>query len=266
MTNSHFGKTLPLLLFLLAAFSVSSQNLIVNPSAEQEPTSNGWTAAQNTGSNCNTGKKWRIKGNQNGYPAAQSGTHLFFPGCGGTGGGEKFELYQNINVSSNATLIDGGHFQTVFSGYMSSYDQSPADETEMIVEFRNASDAVIGSYSTGAVTYTSGWTHYTRTYIAPSGARTIRIRLIGTSWNGTSVDSYFDNLSLTTSNLLPVNFVLFSAAPSNHVCVLKWETSDEVNNRGYNIERSVDGKVWNTIGFAESIPDKRNSYQSLLSD
>ncbi|MFT4023376.1 MAG: hypothetical protein QM664_06300 [Flavihumibacter sp.] len=45
------------------------------------------------------------------------------------------------------------------SGYMSSYDQSDPDHAEMILEFRDASDAVIGSYSTGSVANISGWVH-----------------------------------------------------------------------------------------------------------
>jgi hypothetical protein len=144
--------------FLLFAFAASGQNLIVNPSAEQVPTSNGWTAAQTAGTNCFTGSGWRITGNQNGFPAAQQGTYLFFPGCGGgNNSNRKYELYQNINVSSNATAIDDGRYVVTFSGYTRSYAQTPADITEIIIEFRNASNSVISSYTTGTATNTAGW-------------------------------------------------------------------------------------------------------------
>ncbi|MCO5239471.1 MAG: hypothetical protein M9904_05400 [Chitinophagaceae bacterium] len=82
------------LVFLLTSYVASGQNLIVNPSAESVPTANGWTAAQTIGTTCYNGGGWRVPGNQQGFPAAQSGSYLFYPGCGGQSTGARYELYQ----------------------------------------------------------------------------------------------------------------------------------------------------------------------------
>ena len=94
MKQNYLLKFTLSLLGLLIIYSASSQNLITNPSAESTPTSNGWTAALTPGTSCFTGSGWGILGSQGGFPAAQSGSYIFFPGCGGKGAGAKYELYQ----------------------------------------------------------------------------------------------------------------------------------------------------------------------------
>ncbi len=268
MKKCYFLNAALFLILLLSFSAGSGQNLIVNPSAEggAAPTSNGWTATQHTGTSCYTGSGWRIQGAQQGFPAARQGSYIFFPGCGGAGTGNKYELYQNINVASNAAAIDAGSYTVTFSGYMSSFDQSPTDQTEMIVEFRAASTAVLGSYTTGTAANTGGWVQYSHSQVAPAGTRTIRIRLIGTSRNGSSVDSYFDNLSLTANATLPLHFISFTATPAASGCLLKWETSDEINNRGFYIERSANGIAWETIGFIAAATDAGNNHQYQFTD
>ena len=266
MKQNYLLKFTLSLLGLLIIYSASSQNLITNPSAESTPTSNGWTAALTPGTSCFTGSGWGILGNQGGFPAAQSGSYIFFPGCGGKGAGAKYELYQNINVSSNATAIDAGKYTITFSGYMHSYNQATPDATEIIVEFMNAANTVLSTYTTGTATNTGGWVRYNHNRTAPVGTRTIRIRLIGTSHNGDSVDSYFDNLSLTATITLPVNFISFSVKDAAPGYLLKWETSNEINNSGFYIERSGDGVTWEAIGFIAAATESRNSYYYQFTD
>jgi hypothetical protein len=51
------------------------------------------------------------------------------------------------------------------------------------------------------------------------------------------------------SNPLPVELIAFEASVSSGTVNLKWETSTEVNNYGFDVERSVDSKTWTKIGF-----------------
>ncbi|HEX4373736.1 MAG TPA: hypothetical protein VHZ50_10570, partial [Puia sp.] len=203
------------ILIICALFSVevSSQNLIVNPSAELgDPTSVGWTNVSmgTTGASCYGNTGWRILGNQSGFPIAQQGSYYFFPGCSSTNG-PTFELRQDISVSANAAIIDLGWDAFTFSGYMQVYTQSPPDQTEMIVEYRNAANTtVLGSYNTGLTTNQGTWTFYSNTTTAPVGTRIIRIRLLAVVNTGPSIDAYFDNLSLTTNIPLAVVFSSFN--------------------------------------------------------
>jgi hypothetical protein len=84
--------------------------------------------------------------------------------------------------------------------------------------------------------------------------------------NGDSVDSYFDNLSLTATTTLPVNFVSFTAAASAQESRLKWQTSQEINNRGFFIERSANGVAWETIGFVAAATGSANIYEYQFTD
>lgn len=240
---------------------MKAQNLLVNPGAENgKPATNGWTVV-NSGSNCYGSGGWRIKGNQNGFPAAHSGTYYFYPGCGGEEKGESYELYQDVDVSANASAIDNHTYGLIFSGYTQSFDQFPSDGATIIVEARNATNTlVLGSYSTGETHNILGWVYYTATALLPSGTRFVRVRLIGTSYSGTSIDSYFDDLSLISFSTLPVNLIQFNAVKDGGHVFLNWQTADESNNKGYTIMRSSDQSNWKDLGFIAS------NYQNTLNN
>ncbi|MCH7774357.1 MAG: T9SS type A sorting domain-containing protein, partial [Bacteroidetes bacterium] len=50
---------------------------------------------------------------------------------------------------------------------------------------------------------------------------------------------------------LPVELTSFTASVKNNQVLLKWETETEVNNYGFDIERTKDNSDWLTIGFVE---------------
>lgn len=57
----------------------------------------------------------------------------------------------------------------------------------------------------------------------------------------------------TTSTPLPVELIQFGAVKSGRSIVLNWMTVSEVNNSGFDIERSIDGRNWKVIGFANGV-------------
>jgi hypothetical protein len=57
----------------------------------------------------------------------------------------------------------------------------------------------------------------------------------------------------TTNTPLPVELVEFGAMKSGKSIVLNWMTASEVNNSGFDIERSIDGRSWKVIGFANGV-------------
>jgi hypothetical protein len=248
-------KTWCLLLSLFFFTTASSQNLLVNPSAESgDPISVGWTKVSmgTTGASCSNSSGWRIIQLLNSFPAAQQGFYFFFAGCG-TVTGTTYEIYQDVNVSLNAGLIDMGWNSFTFSGYTQSYPQSPPDQAEIIVEYRNAANTtVLTSYNTGFTANTGGWVLYTNTTIAPVGTRFIRVRLISKLRSGGAVDGYFDNLSLTTSIPLPVVISSFNVIPENSDVKLVWATATETDNSYFTVQRSQNGSDWNDLGEVQS--------------
>lgn len=61
---------------------------------------------------------------------------------------------------------------------------------------------------------------------------------------------------------LPVTFKSFSAIRKNQTVSLKWETASERNNRGFYVQRNVNGE-WKDVAFVFSSADGGNSDQVL---
>lgn len=69
---------------------------------------------------------------------------------------------------------------------------------------------------------------------------------------------------LTVSEPLSVGLGMFTAIKTdNNTVDLDWTTMTEQNSKGFEIERSVDGRNWSSIGFVSSQADNGNSRTSL---
>lgn len=53
----------------------------------------------------------------------------------------------------------------------------------------------------------------------------------------------------TTTNPLPVELTGFSASVKDNNIMLSWTTATEQNNKGFEIERSIDNKTFSSVGF-----------------
>ena len=182
MLLRYIGLQLVLLFFYFVSYG---QNLIINPSAETAPVGNGWTQVSG---NWTRGQETVNASNSE---APVDGSYHFF--CD-DGVNSVDEIYQDIDVSSNAVYIDGGRYEYSFSGWVRDWNGN--DYSQLIVEYRDASSTVLDSYSTGYQGPTS-WTQYTDTRIAPVNTRTIRIRIQSQFNSGNDNDGYADALSLT---------------------------------------------------------------------
>lgn len=86
--------------------------------------------------------------------------------------------------------------------------------------------------------------------------------------------SFIDNgglgrnvLNLVTNMApLPVRFISFETAKSGNDVKLTWKVADEINVSGYHIERSADGRNWNSIGFVPFNPAPTNEKLYTLTD
>jgi hypothetical protein len=85
-------------------------------------------------------------------------------------------------------------------------------------------------------------------------------------------DVYYSYIIDTTSNV-PVELLSFSSSVAENVVTLYWLTATELNNRGFEIERSSDktnlpdGKAgWRTIGFREGKGTTSEPQQYSYSD
>ena len=57
---------------------------------------------------------------------------------------------------------------------------------------------------------------------------------------------------------LPIELLSFKATLKNNVVELHWQTATEVNNDYFVIERSVDGKIWESMDTIKGVGNSRN--------
>ncbi len=65
---------------------------------------------------------------------------------------------------------------------------------------------------------------------------------------------------------LPVQLVSFTASVFSQEVLLKWQTSEELNNKGFTIERSANGIAWEAIGFIAAETGNGNAHHYQFTD
>ena len=107
------------------------------------------------------------------------------------------ELRQDVDVTAWAATINARTQQFDFSSYVRSKDESPADISRIIIEYRDPTNSfVLASLDSGSIVSTSDWARVSDKRTAPAGTGFIRVRLIATRATGTTNDAFFDQVTL----------------------------------------------------------------------
>ena len=154
-------------------------------------------------------------------------------GIGGTGAVSLAGNFSNSNSTFNdediSFTFNGTSDQTI-----SSASGAPSLSTFGTVYFDNPgtvtllTDIEVGLFMSGGSSV-----HYVQGTIAFSGGSTL-----------------YDN-GVEYSGPTPVELVSFSAKISNNKVILYWNTATEVNNYGFEIQRSAKTDKWEVVGFVE---------------
>jgi hypothetical protein len=89
-----------------------------------------------------------------------------------------------------------------------------------------------------------------------------QIKYITTLGNTTTPQNFVCG-SVVENSTLPVSFTSFTAARNRQTVNLKWETANEANNSGFNIQRLIGNGNWETVAFVPTQAVSGNS-TSLL--
>lgn len=172
----------------------------------------------------------------------------------------RFTIYVNGAQSLNITDNPDNVFEFVEVRRLTAADQNNfcsdiAGETRDIVEIRDADPRILGDlrsggtielfsfeaeknivsfYQRGSSPCLDGETSITASNIDPDGPSNLEFGPQGEP--------------LLESLLLPVEFSYFNATKKDQNSFLSWETSSEINNDFFDIERSGDGRVFEKIG------------------
>ncbi|HJQ24187.1 MAG TPA: PKD domain-containing protein, partial [Blastocatellia bacterium] len=158
-------------------------NLVVNGSNEAALVNgeiSGWTEV--------VGNGWtQATAGAGGFPAAQSGATYFYAGATATA-----ELNQDVDVRAYPA-----NTQFDFRAWLRSGNETPADSSQVILDYRNtANTQTIARLTIEPNTASSDWQQVTDLRALPAGTGYVRIRLIATRNSGTTNDGYFDAISL----------------------------------------------------------------------
>ncbi|GAB3996965.1 hypothetical protein GCM10028807_40900 [Spirosoma daeguense] len=170
-------------LWLHPAKGQSEQNLIKNPDCELPLVNKQipyWTNVQ--------GNRWGVRSRD---PLPQSGKNYFFPWAV-----PEAELAQTVDVANYADLLAQNGIRFRFSGYVRSWPQRPADQSQIIIDLLDNRETVLISYDLGVYDQYSEWKLLTKLFVPPVQTKQIKIRLLSHRKNGANNDGYFDNLSL----------------------------------------------------------------------
>ena len=96
-----------------------------------------------------------------------------------------------------------------------------------------------GTFTTNGTPYTPD-TDCATTTVAARGCNSVEIEI-----EGSGLPQQFVNCPIGP---LPVELLSFTAIRRNDNVQLKWQTASETNNDFFNIERSEDGRHWQTLG------------------
>ncbi len=141
-------------------------------------------------------------------------------------GGAKIELWDDVNING---VIDGGKdrlLSTATSASDGTYEFSNILPGDYIIRLKDPSTLIPG----GIVTSNKG--------------NDIIIQLRGLNRAITDTDFGVENCFL-----LPVSMKSFEVDVEGCKPVLKWVTTNEINCAYYNIERSIDGEHFETVGI-----------------
>ena len=75
------------------------------------------------------------------------------------------------------------------------------------------------------------------------------------------------NVTSVDCSTLPVSLINFSATPGDDNILLRWSTSSEINNLGFEVQRSIDGSGgWTTLGFVDGAGNSNSTLRYSFLD
>lgn len=110
---------------------------------------------------------------------------------------------------------------------------------------REDTDLSIGTFGPFGTEVTGTFSDFSFTIAGTGSSLQVRVRV---KCNGTE-EPGFDNIRIVGTETLPVELLDFSGEMVGTTLQLNWQTASELNNEGFEIERSPNGESWETIGF-----------------
>lgn len=128
------------------------------------------------------------------------------------------------------------------------------------------------SAQTATGTSPSSYKTFSFTWTAPAaGTGSVTFYAAGLAVNGTGSTSGDSpsagvNLTVTESGTVPVEITSVRAIRSGNAVVVNWSVANEINVRNYEIEHSINGVDFNSVGTLPVQADRGNSHEYAYTD
>ncbi|PSL33797.1 putative secreted protein (Por secretion system target) [Dyadobacter jiangsuensis] len=163
-------------------------------------------------------------------------------------------------TDASGTPLAGAKVRVYYSASELAATQLPGAQVNGWFKYEGTAEDVISNV------YASGLLDVTKAVALTPNASGVEDGVNYVEFHNISSFSSFVYLSTTNESALPVTLTYFKAAKEGGIANLAWGTAEEVNNKGFEIQRSADARSWNTIGFVENQTEGGNSKGALTYD
>ncbi len=176
----------------------------------------------------------------------------------------RFPVSLATSTTPNTAAITNAGLSDVFSvALKATFDNAPADASKVVNRQWNITEAAAGGSN---ATLKLSWTTADQAAgFSPAGTVSI-MHWTGTAWeyfpavvsgSGVITDPYvatasgitsFSPFGVTSFIPIPLTLLSFNASYNNQLVNLVWQTTNEINSKNFEIERSNDGRNFSSIG------------------
>ncbi|WP_188931801.1 T9SS type A sorting domain-containing protein [Dyadobacter endophyticus] len=163
-------------------------------------------------------------------------------------------------TNGSATAFTGAKVRIYYSASELTATQLPGAQVNAWFKYEGSAEDVIANV------YGSGVLDASKAVQLTPNASGVEDGVNYVEFHNISSLSSFVYLSTTSESAMPVTLTYFKAAKEGGIANLAWATAEEVNNKGFEIQRSADARNWNIIGFVENQTEGGNSKGALSYD
>ncbi|MBJ7427546.1 MAG: T9SS type A sorting domain-containing protein [Bacteroidia bacterium] len=85
-------------------------------------------------------------------------------------------------------------------------------------------------------------------------------------YNGKYMHNKFTVAATSSAQTLPVKLISFNGIAKNNDALLTWVTASETNNKGFEVERSIDGRTFELVNFVKGAGNSNKNLNYTLTD
>jgi hypothetical protein len=153
--------------------------------------------------------------------------------------------YVNISISIDYGIGNGGSSNTIYVYYIKD----------------GATEVLFGS----SVNQSSTTGTFTINNLSCSTSFQLYVKVITRDYNSSYV--YIDNVTITGSQALPIDLSFFGVKQVSNYNLIEWTTSGEIDNDYFTVEESLDGGMFNVLGYLKGSGNSSvNKHYEMIDD